>query len=184
VTDFRQVHPNGIILAMDQMSAYLHATLTRVWAPRGPTPIIRITPQRDMRHFYGALDVIGGREVVLSLPTLDGEHTFHFLNLVVSCFPGRAILILLDRAPWHKGKARRFIEDHPLRDLFCFPPGCPDLNPQEQVWKQTPDAVGHLHNYPHLSRLRQPFQSYLETTLFQFAWIGKSLPTFYVSEFI
>jgi transposase len=184
VTDFRQDHPDGIILAMDQMSAYMQATLTRVWAPRGETPVVRITPQRAMLHFYGALDVIGGREVALSLPKLDGENTVHFLNHVVSCFPGRAILILLDRAPWHKGQARQFIEAHPLLDLIYFPPGCPDLNPQEHVWKQTRDAVGHLRDYPHLSNLRRAFQSYLENTLFHFDWIDKYLPTFYVSEFI
>ena len=176
MTDFRQDHLDGIILAMDQMSVYLQATLTRVWAPRGETPVIRITPQRDMLHFYGALDVIGGREVALSLPKLDGENTLHFLTHVLSCFPGRAILLLLDRAPWHKGQVRRFVEAHPLLDLIYFPPGCPDLNPQEHVWKQTREAVGHLHDYPHLSRLRWAFQAHLENTLFHFDWINKYLP--------
>lgn len=38
--------------------------------------------------------------------------------------------------------------------------------------------------YPHLSRLRQAFQSYLESTLFQFNSIDQYLPTFYVSDFI
>ncbi len=185
MTDFRQDHPDGIILAVDQMSVYLQATLTRVWAPRGQTPIVRVTPQRDMLHFYGALDVIGGQEVALSLPKLDGNHTIHFLTHVLSCFPGRSILLLLDRATWHKGKARQFIAAHSQLDLIYFPPGCPDLNPQEHVWKQARDAVGHLRDYPHLSHLRHAFQSYLENTLFQFDWIGKYLPqTFYASEFI
>ena len=86
MTDFRQDHPDGIILAVDQMSVYLQATLTRVWAPRGHTPVVWVTPQRDMLHFYGALDVIGGREIALSLPKLDGDHTLHFLHHVLSCF--------------------------------------------------------------------------------------------------
>ena len=30
MTDFRQRHPNGVILALDQMSAYLQATMMRV----------------------------------------------------------------------------------------------------------------------------------------------------------
>jgi transposase len=176
VTDFRQDHPDGIILAVDQMSVYLQATLTRVWAPRGHTPVVWVTPQRDMLHFYGALDVIGGREIALSLPKLDGDHTLHFLNHVLHCFPGRAILLLLDRAPWHKGTVRQFVEAHSQLDLIYFPPGCPDLNPQEHVWKQARDAVGHLRDYPHLSNLRQAFQSYLENTSFQFKWIDKFLP--------
>jgi len=179
VTDFRQDHPEGVILALDQMSVYLQATLTRVWAPRGETPVAPVTPQRDMLHFYGALDVIGGREVALPLPRLDGDHTLHFLDHVLSCFPGRPLLLLLDRAPWHKGKVRRFIDAHPQLDLIYFPPACPDLNPQEHVWKQTRQAVGHLHDYPHLSNLRQAFHAYLESTLFRFDWIDQYSPNVY-----
>ncbi len=185
MTDFRQEHPDGVILAVDQMSVYLQATLKRVWAPRGQTPRVRVTPQRDLLHFYGALDVSSGREVALSLPKLDGEHTIHFLQHVLSCFPGRPLLLLMDRAPWHKGKARQFIENHPRLDLIYFPPGCPDFNPQEHVWKQAREAVGHLRDYPHLSRLRQAFQAYLENTSFPFDWIDKYLPrAFYGFEFI
>lgn len=185
MTDFRQEHPDGVILAVDQMSVYLQATLKRVWAPRGQTPRVRVTPQRDLLHFYGALDVSSGREVALSLPKLDGEHTIHFLQHVLSCFPGRPLLLLMDRAPWHKGKARQFIENHPRLDLIYFPPGCPDFNPQEHVWKQAREAVGHLRDYPHLSRLRQAFQAYLENTSFPFDWIDKYLlRAFYGFEFI
>jgi len=185
VTDFRQDHPDGVILALDQMSAYLQATLTQVWSPRGQTPVVWVTPQRDSLHFYGGLDVLSGQEVALSLPTLDSDHTIHFLKHVLSCFPGRSILLLLDRAPWHKGQVRRFVEAHPRLDLLFFPPGCPDLNPQEHVWKLTRKAVGHLRDYRHLSDLRHAFQSHLETTRFQFDWINQYLPdTFYGFEFI
>ncbi len=63
---------------------------------------------------------------------------------VVRCFPGCAILLLGDRAPWHKGQARQFVEAHPQLDMLYFPSGCPDLNPQEHVWNQTREVVGHL----------------------------------------
>jgi hypothetical protein len=61
VTDLLQVYPNLVLLAMDQMSLYFQATLTHVWAPIGQTPVIRISPQRDQIHFYGALEVRLGR---------------------------------------------------------------------------------------------------------------------------
>lgn len=136
-----------------------------------------VTPQRDHLHFYGALDVIGGQEIALSLPKLDAEHTIHFLEHVVSCLPGRRILILWDRAPWHKGTARQFVEQNPCLDMLYFPPGCPDLNPQEHIWKQTCAAVGHLRDYRHIADLRQAFQAHLENTDFHFEWIEKYLPT-------
>jgi hypothetical protein len=60
VTDFRQEHPEGVILALDQMSAYLQASTTHVWSLVGQTPLVWVTPQRECVHFYGALDVISG----------------------------------------------------------------------------------------------------------------------------
>jgi transposase len=176
MTDFRQDHPDGIILAVDQMSVYLQASLRRVWFPKGQTPRLWVTPQRVCLHFYGALEVLSGQEVALSLPKMTADCTLHFLEHVLTCFPGRAILFLLDRAPWHKGKVRRFIEAHPLLDLIFFPPGCPDLNPQEHVWKDTREAVGHLHNYSHPADLRQAFQAHLDGSTFLFDWVEKFLP--------
>lgn len=164
------------------MSAYLQATLARVWSPVGQTPSVRVNPQRECLHFYGGLDVVSGRQVALSLPKLDGENTIVFLEQVMQQFSGQPILILWDRATWHKGKVREFVEQHPCLEMLYLPPGCPDLNPQEHVWKQTRAAVGHGYDYPHLAALRQAFQSYLEQTRFHFQWITKYLPaTFYVS---
>jgi transposase len=69
--------------------------------------------------------------------------------------------------------------------MVYFPPGCPDLNPQEQVWKQTREAVGHLCDYRHISDLRRAFQTYLENTLFHVDWLAQYLPAaFYESVFI
>jgi hypothetical protein len=185
VTDFKQEHPDGVILALDQMSAYLQASLTRVWSPVGQKPTVRVTPQRDCVLFYGALNVITGQELALSLPKMDAEQTLHFLHYLLDCFPNRALLLLWDRAPWHKGRVRQFVEEHPNLDMLYFPPGCPDLNPQEHVWKQSREAVGHLCDYRHIGDLRQVFQTHLETTDFHFDWIGKFLPhLFYGSVFI
>jgi len=185
VTDFKLDHPDGVILALDQMSAYLQESLTRVWSLIGQTPTVYTSPQRDSVKFYGALDVESGYEMALALPKMDGTSTVHFLEHVLTCIPHRSILLLWDRATWHKGIARHFVEAHERLDYVYFPPACPHLNPQEHVWKQTRDAVGHLHDYRSISDLRQAFQHHLEHTLFQFDWVHKYLPyTSYQSVFI
>ena len=66
MTDFLQTYPDGVILALDQMSLYFQATLTRVWSPIGQTPVVAVHPQRDQVHFYGALNLRDGRETALS----------------------------------------------------------------------------------------------------------------------
>ncbi len=123
--------------------------------------------------------------MALSLPTLDRDHTIWCLEHMISCVPGRTILLLWERAPWHQGRARRFVETPPPLDRLYFPPGCPDLNPQAPVWHQPPRAVGHLWDYRHLGDLRQAFQAHRNNTLFRFDWIATYLPAIsYASVFL
>lgn len=51
MTDWTQIYPHLVILALDEMSLYFQATLTRVWSPIGQTPVVRITPNATMRIF-------------------------------------------------------------------------------------------------------------------------------------
>ena len=177
MTDFKQDHPDGLILSMDEMSLYLQATTQRVWFPIGQRPIVRISPQRDCPHWYGALCLNTGQEVALSVPGLDSQTTIHFLAHLLTVFPARPILLFLDRAPWHRGEAiRTFLADNPRLQLIYFPPACPQLNPQEHVWKAARQAVSHNHTFPTLSELRSAFATFLDTTFFNFHWVETFAP--------
>jgi transposase len=97
-----------------------------------------------VRHFYGALNLRTGQEFALPLPAQTAEMTVHFLRHLLSCFPQQPILLLLDRAPWHRGQPlEQLLSEQPRLELLYFPPACPDLNPQELVWEQTRDAISH-----------------------------------------
>ena len=162
---------------MDEMSLYFQATLTRVWSPVGQTPLVRVTPQRDLVHFYGALNLRTGQEIALSLPQQTTETTVHFLRHMLDCLPDCPILLLLDRAPWHRGQALRdFLHQEPRLQLMYFPPACPDLNPQEHVWDQARDAVGHNHDFTDFGRLRSAFSRFLNTTLFHIVFLSHYAP--------
>jgi transposase len=178
LTDFKQEHPAGVILTVDQMSLYFQATTTRVWARRGQTPTLRVATQRDHVHFYGALDVCSGHESALRLPKQSGEMTCHFLDHLLSIYPGRALFILWDRAKWHTGAVvRDYLSQHPHIQTLHFPPGSPQLNPQEHVWELTRDAVSHNHTRKNFPALVQAFHHHLENTCFKFQWIEKYVPS-------
>jgi transposase len=163
VTDFLQDHPDGVILALDQMSLYFQATLTRVWSPVGQTPIVAVHPQRDHVHFYGALNLRDGREIALSASDTTSEMTANFLMLLLMLYP-QPILLLLDRAPWHFGELNDLIEQTGRLQVIYFPPACPDLNPQEHVWERARDAISHTYRQFH--PLIDDFETYLNETLF------------------
>jgi transposase len=167
-----------VILAVDQMSLYFQATTTHVWARRGQTPTVRVATQRDHVHFYGALDVCSGHESALTLPKQSGEMTCHFLDHLQSIYPGRALFILWDRAKWHKGAVvRDYLNQHPNMQTLHFPPGSPQLNPQEHVWELTRDVVSHNHTRKNFPALVRAFHHHLETTRFKFEWVEKYVPS-------
>src|SRR5260221_11194772 len=111
------------------MRLYFQATLTRVWSPIGQPPVVRISPQRDNIHFYGALEVRTGRDIAVTSLGQTTEITADFLRLLLLLLPSQPMLLLLDRAPWHHGPAIDLLLDqNPRLELIFFSPTCPDLN--------------------------------------------------------
>ena len=83
-------------------------------------------------------------------------------------------MLLWDRAPWHKGAAvRSVLAANPRLEIVWFPPGCPELNPQEHVWKAVREAVSHNHTFAKLPELVATFERHLEQTLFPCSLLDK-----------
>ena len=165
--DTAQEAPETVILAEDEASLYLQATRKVVWAACGQTPVVRQHPGRANTHFYGALNLETGEEIVLRSPQMNAGVTALFLHKVLDTYPDRPILLLWDRAPWHRGPAlQALLEAHPRLEVLSFPTAAPDLNPQEHVWKATRNAVSHNHTETKLEPLADRFQAHLETHTF------------------
>ena len=129
--------------------------------------MIHISPQRNCTHFYGALNLQSGQETVMRSPTMNGATTILFLLMLLATYPNQPILLLWDRAPWHRSKlVKTFLHDNPQLEILWLPPAAPDLNPQEHVWKATREAVSHNHTMPKLDLLADSFEAHLNTTTF------------------
>jgi transposase len=151
-----------VILAEDEAWMDLQATLMAVWAPRGETPIVRVDPGRKKAGFYGTLNLKTGEEIVTRTAEFNAIETTNHLQQILEQYPHVPILLLWDRAPWHNGEPiREFLEDHPRLEIMKFPTASPDLNPQEQVWKQARKAASHNHIFTKLPELADQFESHL-----------------------
>jgi transposase len=172
--DIAQDAPDTVILAADEASLYLQASLMRVWAPKGQTPVVKVCANRDNTHFYGALNLASGQEVVLRSDIMNAQASALFLNRVLSAYPDKPLLLLWDRATWHKGEAiRSVLSANPRLQVLWFPPGCPELNPQEHVWKAVREAVSHNHRFAKLPTLATAFETHLEQTRFACSLLDK-----------
>lgn len=165
--DTAQEAPDTVILAEDEASLYLQATTQVVWYPQGQTPLVKQDPGRASLHFYGTLNLQTGQETVMSTKSMNAAVTALYLQLLLLAYPDRPLLLLWDRAPWHRGQPiREVLAAHPRLQIWFFPTAAPDLNPQEHVWKAAREAVSHNHQIAKLDDLANRFERFLNETTF------------------
>lgn len=154
-------------MAEDEASLYLQATLTRVWAPIGQTPVVVTDPGRDKVHFYGTLNLGTGCVFARRSEQMNAEVTAQYLQDLLAEYPDTPILLLWDRAPWHRGEPiRQVLEANSRLEILFLPTAAPELNPQEHVWKATRTAVSHNHAVENLEPLADRFQAHLDQQTF------------------
>lgn len=165
--DVLQTAPQTVILAEDEASLYLQATLERVWALRGQTPQVWSDPQRTKVCFYGTYNLLTGKVIVSRSESMNSIATAQHLEALLAAYPQAPLLVLWDRAKWHGGDAvRAVLAANPRLEVMKLPVAAPDLNPQEQVWKATRRAVSHNHQIAKLPTLADDFEKHLTTTEF------------------
>jgi len=153
---------------------YLQATTMKVWSPCGQTPVVRVDAGRSKVGFYGTLNLKTGYEIVTRSTLFNAEVSAQHLQQVLDAFPGKPILFFWDRAPWHRGDPiRRILDANPRLEVIEYPTAAPDLNPQEQVWKQTRRAIGHNHLTPRLDTLADDFENHLKTNTFESSFLDR-----------
>jgi len=151
---------------------YLQATTMSVWSPVGDTPQVRVDPGRAKVGFYGTLDLRTGRELVSRSPELTASASAAHLQRILDTFPNVPILLFWDRAPWHHGPPiRALLAAHPRLEIVEYPVAAPELNPQEQVWKQSRRAISHNHVRPKLPHLADDFEQHLADTVFHSSFL-------------
>lgn len=153
---------------------YLQATTTSVWAPVGQTPVVKVSPQRDKVNFYGTLDLVTGQEIVTQAEKMNSEATAVHLRQILALYPDKQILLFWDRATWHGGEAvKQLLADNPRLEVMKYPPGAPDLNPQEHVWKTARTHASHNHERTKLPEVAKRFETYLKTNKFNYSFLEK-----------
>jgi hypothetical protein len=172
--DVAQDAPETVILAEDEATVSLPATTTAVWAPKGEYPLVRVDAGRSKTHCSGTLNRQTGTAIGTRSERMTSESPATHGQTLLDAYPDQPMVLLWDRAPWHRGAAvRQVLEDNPRWEILFFPTASPDRNPQEHVWKATRLAVSHNHQVSHLPRLADQFAAYLHSHRFPSTFLKK-----------
>jgi transposase len=136
--------------------------LRRTWAPRGCTPVVRISEPHGRISVIGAITISPVRRHFCFYFQLSADNAnFHagsvvqFIEYVHRRVPG-PITLLWDQILIHRAKpVKDYLATHRSVVVEPFPPYAPELNPVDNVWSYV--KYNRLPNYtpPNLSVLRQ-----------------------------
>ena len=105
---------------------------------------------------------------------MNAEVRAQYLEIILEANPDVPIVLLWDRAPWHRGKPiDKVLEENPRLEIIFFPPGSPDLNPQEHVWKAIRKEISHNHLETKLPELADKFLNKLNSSTFKSSFLDR-----------
>ena len=126
--------------------------IKRCWCPKGKRPVIPKQQEREYLDVWGAVNVETGKmHAAIYKKGKDvkgrlakGEKSKRFndlLRTLSEAHPDYVIFLICDNAGWHKSQ---YTEVPDNIHLIFIPPYTPEMNPQEQVWREL--RAGGFHN--------------------------------------
>jgi transposase len=152
------------IFFLDEAGIRSDAPLGRTWAPRGETPVVATSGQRQSVNAISAVSSRGAFWYKVFTGRLNAGLFRQFLNAFLR---GRRhpVFLVVDRHPAHRAKMiADFVQEKQGRLEIHFLPGyAPDLNPDEFVWSH----VRHKGVSKKPLRRNESLKSRMENDLFE-----------------
>lgn len=105
----------------------------KCWAPFGIRPYVPFQVVREFTYVFAAASPMDGVMDSLILPFINADAMSYFLEEVSKRHKDELILMVMDKAGWHR--ANRLAVPANI-DLLFLPPYSPELNPVEHIWKE------------------------------------------------
>jgi len=117
-----------------------HAGTT--WAPQGCTPTVRASGKRHSVNMISAISSMGELEFMF----VDGKTNAEIFKLFLQQLmlgAQQPIILVVDGSPIHKANLiKEYVDTTEGKlELYYLPPYSPQLNPDEQVWKNVKERV-------------------------------------------
>jgi transposase len=117
---------------MDEARFGQQGTITNVWAPRGSRPAAVKQTRYEWVYLYAAVEPATGASAALIAPNVDTVTFNAFLKILnKEIQPGEHVVLIMDRAGWHKSNALMLPENI---TILLLPSYSPELNPIENLW--------------------------------------------------
>ena len=126
----------AMIYFVDEAGVSLIPVLGKTWAPKGETPIVKVTGNKGGFCVTSAISPAGRMLFRIEREKITAVVHIQFLKQILRHHPRRKIIVVEDQARPHIAKlVKDFVKEHKKQfALYYLPPYSPHLNPDEGVW--------------------------------------------------
>jgi len=140
------------LVFVDESGFLLTPNVRRTFAPRGQTPVIKVSNPHGRISAIGALAISPKQKrpcfhynLLADNGNFHSDSVVHFIKQIQKRIPG-PITIIWDAIPIHCSKlVNQYLEHHKELIMEQFPSYAPELNPVDKVWLYV--KYGRLANY-------------------------------------
>ncbi len=127
----------AMLYFQDESGVSLTPVMGKTWAPKGKTPVVKVTGARGGLCVTSAISPAGKMVFRIEKEKVNAKKHIEFLEQIMKQHPRRKIIVIEDRAPAHRAKkVQEFIQKHKKRlAVYFIPSYAPELNPDEHVWE-------------------------------------------------
>lgn len=124
--------------------------MTRIWAEKGTALRVRVKQGYQNCYMYAAVSPFSGANFSLIMPGVNTEIMNVYLHELAQQYSTRPILLIMDRAGWHRSKD---LHIPPNITIKYLPPYSPELNPIEKLWEWFRKEVTHNRIFTTLTEI-------------------------------
>jgi len=127
----------AMLYFQDEAGVSLIPVMGKTWAPKGKTPIVKVTGKRGGLCVTSAISPAGKLIFRIEKERVNADKHIEFIKQMMKHHPHRKIIIIEDGAPAHRaGKVKQFVEKNKKTlAVYRLPSYAPELNPDEHVWE-------------------------------------------------
>jgi len=142
---------------------------------KGSKPRRIVTGLHKRTHIFGFLSE-DKKKMFMSSDKMNAKSFLNALYKFRKRFTN--IILIIDRAPWHRAKRIKKYLDKYRREIkiIWFPKGCPEMNPVEECWRQTRNNVTANKAFSSCDELRKELRRHWSRQKFQHKSINYLLP--------
>jgi transposase len=126
----------AMIYFQDEAGVSVNAVMGKTWAPKGKTPIVKLTGNRGGICVSSAVSPAGRLVFRVEKETVNSTTFIDFLDKIRKQHKNRKVIVIADRARPHiAGTVKDYAEVNKKSfAIYYLPPYSPELNPDENVW--------------------------------------------------